>query len=85
MMRYGFGSGGFGIMGGTWGFLMTLFMLMLIVLAVLGIVALVRYLQKDKSVAAPAENSALLILNERYARGELNDEEYAVKKATLMK
>lgn len=85
MMRYGFGNGGFGMMGGTWGFLMTLFMLLLIVLAILGIVALVRYLQKSKPVAVPAENPALMILNERYARGELNDEEYTTKKATLMK
>ena len=35
--------------------------------------------------AAPNVNDALAILNERYARGEIDDEEYARKKAALVK
>ena len=34
---------------------------------------------------APVVDSALQILNERYARGELSDEEYRAKKAEILR
>lgn len=73
------------MMGGVGGFFMILFMLMLLVLAVLGIMALVRYLQLNRKPSLQIEDNALSILNERYAQGEINDEEYAAKKAALTK
>lgn len=72
-------------MGGVGSFLMILFMLMIVSLVVLGIMALIRYLKTTGTQnPAPAEN-ALLILNERYAKGEINDEEFSAKKALLSK
>lgn len=85
MMRYGFEHGGYGLMGGVGSFLMILFMLMIVALVVLGILALIRYLKATGTQSpAPTEN-ALLILNERYAKGEINDEEFSAKKALLSK
>ncbi|MHB8962049.1 MAG: SHOCT domain-containing protein [Saccharofermentanales bacterium] len=62
-------------------------------LVVLGMVLLVRYAKNNShsadhpaggSISANTDN-ALKILNERYARGEINDDEYAAKKNELRK
>lgn len=78
MMGYGYGMMGYG-----WGWLM---MIGIFILVVLGIIALIRYLQKsvqpDRQVR---DKTALDILNERYARGEISDEEYQRKKAEVIK
>ncbi len=73
------------MLGGIEGFVMTLFMLMLVALVILGVLALVRYLKLSKQPAPGSGDNALVILNERYARGEINDEEYTAKKALLSK
>lgn len=72
---------GYGMMGYGWGLLM---MACVIILIILGIIALVLYLQQlgkpnDKAVG----NNALNILNERYAKGEITEEEYNSKKAQI--
>lgn len=81
MMNYG--GYGYGMMGYGWGWVM---MIGIFILVVLGIIALVRYLQQlarpDKQVTY---KTALDILNERYARGEMSDEEYQRKKAEVIK
>lgn len=77
MMRYG----GYGMMGYGWGWLM---MLGTIVLIVLGVVVLVRYLQRSNHTGIHSVHSnAIDILNEKYAKGEITDEEYRKKKAEI--
>jgi putative membrane protein len=82
MMGYG-GGYGYGMMGYGWGWLM---MIGIFILMVLGIIALIRYLQHsarpDRQVTS---KTALNILNERYARGEMSEEEYKAKKAEITK
>ena len=60
-------------------------MLMMItglILIVLGIVALVKWISGTKS-GNPKSDSALDILRERYARGELSKEEFEEQKRNL--
>ena len=72
---FGYGGGGFG-----W-----LFMILWLVLIVGGIVAFVRWVSTPSSGLgrAPPAKSALDILKERYARGEINKEEFEQKKRDL--
>jgi|GEM_PF-342825 len=99
MMRYGFW--GFEGMNRHMGFGGGLFMicgLILLGLLILGIVALARHrntsqtthnVQPNQPAAGSASQqdtgSAFTILNERYARGEINEEEYNRKKTELRK
>jgi len=79
MMRYG--GYGYGMMGFGWGFIMMIGILILIILAV---VALIRFVQRSNlNSSINSGSKALEILNERYARGEISDEEYKTKKAVL--
>lgn len=61
----------------------------LIGLIVYGVMALTRKKQPNQttpnSIAPPDISSGMNILNERYARGEMDDEEYARRKAELRK
>lgn len=74
MMYWG---NGYGFMGGGWLF-MGLFWLVVIV----GIVALVRAVGGSRR---EPRKTALDILQERYARGEISREEYQQKRADLEK
>jgi putative membrane protein len=66
---------------GAWGILMMLMMFLFWLLVVVGLVAAVRWLiAKGKN---PQADSALAILRERYARGEINKEEFESKKKDL--
>ncbi|MDX1655748.1 MAG: SHOCT domain-containing protein [Candidatus Competibacteraceae bacterium] len=67
------GYGGWG-MGLGW-----IMMLLFWVLVILGIVALVRWLRDDT-----ARPNARQILDERYARGEIDREEYERRKRDLL-
>ena len=79
----GYGNYGYGMMSYGWGWIM---MIGVFVIVVLGIVALFRYLQNSsKSSSQTSAGNALGILNERYARGELSDEEYLKKKAEIQR
>jgi putative membrane protein len=84
MNMMGYGSYGYGMMGYGWGWLM---MIGMCILVVLGIIALIRYLRQsarpDDSQAA--SKTALDILNEIYAKGEISDEEYQRKKSEIKK
>jgi putative membrane protein len=68
-------------MWGAWGFGMMLVMLTFWVLIIVGLIALVRWLvtQGRESRA----DTALEILRQRYARGEINKEEFDAKKRDL--
>jgi putative membrane protein len=62
--------------------------LSVLVLVVLGIIALIRYIRITShahKIEMPPTNTAMTILNERYARGEITEEEYRVKKAEFLR
>jgi putative membrane protein len=84
-------DGGWGL--GNW-LVMGVGMLAFWVLVVAGIVWLFRYTSSNRAVpgwpgapadrsATPARPSAQAILDERYARGEISDEEYRTRRDTL--
>lgn len=81
----GYGGYGYGMMGYGWGWIM---MLGILIIVVLIIFALVRYLQHSGNISRNISsnnpsNRAIDILNERYARGEISDDEYKRKKAEI--
>ena len=59
-----------------------LFMILFWTLVILGIIALVRWLAGTGSRSSSAK-SPLKILQERYARGEIDDEEFQRKRREL--
>lgn len=79
MMRY---SGyGYGMMGYGWGWIM---MIGIFIIVVLGILALFRFLQHSNSISSIGPSRrAIDILNEKYASGEISDEEYKRKKEEM--
>jgi putative membrane protein len=86
------GSGGWhmgpGMMGG-WGmgWFGMIFMLIFWVLVIVGLVLLIKWLiqtTKKEPEARHSSSRALDILKERYARGEINKEEYEERKRDLI-
>ena len=62
-----------------------IFMLLFWGVIIIGGFFLVRYLMRQSQTAVRAtENTALEILKQRYARGEINDEEFEKMKAKLL-
>jgi len=77
MMGYGYGTSWFG----------HIIMLAFWIAVIIGIVFLIRWLivsARTASPAAPHGDSALDILRKRYARGEINKEEFEEKKRDLL-
>lgn len=79
--------GEFGGWGMGFGFL---FMILFWALVILGIVALVRWLMQESQArreqdgrALPRDKTPLEIVQERYARGEIDREEYEQKRRDL--
>jgi putative membrane protein len=90
MMRYGFG--GMHMLGG-W-LIAAVIGLILLALAVLAVIVLVRLLrhtgrhghwQAEQPKPAGEDNSSFKILDERFAKGEIDEEEYTRKKELLKK
>ena len=81
-------SGGWGMMGSgmmdgfSWWF-MPIFFILFWGLVIWGIVALVRGLSGSRGSDSSRADSALEVLKKRYARGEINKEEYEEKKKDL--
>jgi putative membrane protein len=79
-MMSGYGGYGMGWFGG-------LFMIVVWGLAIVGIVLLVRWLavsSKKHEMGGGVADSSLEILKKRYARGEINKEEFEEKKKDLL-
>lgn len=68
-------------MWGAWGIGMMLFMLVFWAAVIAGIVLVIRWLVGQGKESRP--DSALEILRQRYARGEINREEFEAKKRDL--
>jgi len=82
---YGYGMMGPSMFGGYgWGWPMAIFGIVILGLVIWGIVALTRGLSRGDSGPAGQSDSALEILKRRYARGEINKEEYEAKKRDLV-
>ena len=70
---------GYGMSGGLGAFSMLLWW----VLIIFGIVALVKWTLRETSLRSRDERSALDLLKERYARGEIETDEFEEKKKRL--
>ena len=79
MMNYN----GYGMMGG-WGIFMMIVLVILIVIIVYAVMKLVQG-GSNAGTTSNSRDEALEILNQRYAKGELSDEEYQQKKKILKK
>ncbi|CAG1002826.1 MAG: SHOCT domain-containing protein [Candidatus Methanoperedens sp.] len=78
-MTFGMMDGyGYGMMGGGYGILGLIFWILLII----GLVLLIKYLWAGRG-DKKGEESALEILNKKYARGEISKEEFEEKKKDL--
>lgn len=74
-MMGGYGMGGFGFGG--------IFMILWWILIIVGIVALAKWLLSSNACSRSSSGKALDILKERYARGEIDEQEYQKKKRDL--
>lgn len=72
-------NGGWGNGGFIWG----IFSIIIQVAVIAGVIYLVVYLVNANKNGHQRKDSAMEILKERYARGEISDEEYEEKKKRL--
>ena len=80
----GWGMMGPGMMGGFgWMWLMPVFWIVFLGLIIWAVVAAVRGSSESRSSGSSKADSALEVLKKRYARGEINKEEYEEKKRDL--
>ena len=78
------GTMGPGMMGYGFGILTPILMIVIWGLIIWGIVALVRYLSAHNRGTFEQSDSALEILKRRYAKGEINKQEFEEKKKDLI-
>jgi putative membrane protein len=87
-MPYGFDGffGGIGLLGLIWFAISIAFTVAIIILIVVGVRWLVRNSGASQAggvSAGPKEDTALATLRERFARGEIDAEEYEARRRTL--
>ena len=83
-MQFGFGMGGLGIASIIYVLVIALFWGLVIAALVLGIRWLIRADQRNRvSPPPPASETPLEVLQHRYARGEIDEEEYERRRKTL--
>jgi putative membrane protein len=70
-------------MWGVWGIGMFLFMFLFWALVITGLILGIRWLITQGRPAGSASDTALEILRQRYAKGEINKEEFEAKKRDL--
>jgi putative membrane protein len=76
MMRYGYGYGS-NMMGGVFGMIIPIIIISIIAFAIY------KLLQNKNIKNVGTKDNSLDILKERFARGEINEEEYNSKKNAL--
>lgn len=82
MMGFGYGYGGFGGCGLTGGG----FGMMIIPLILIGIIIYAIFKMQGSNAGNRVEyNNSIEILNERYARGEITEDEYKQKKSLILR
>ena len=79
---YKWGWGMHPMMWGAWGFGMMFVMMLFWILVIIGVVLGIRWLIGQGK--ASGTDSALEILRQRYARGEINKEEFEARKRDLL-
>ena len=81
-MSYGWCTPG---AGGAWWVITAIAMMVFWVVVVAGVVILVRHFTASRGVASSAgrSNRALDILDERFARGEMSEDDYVHQRALL--
>ncbi len=79
---WGWGMHPMGGMGGMWGMGLMFMMLLFWFLVIAGLILVVRWFLSDQRERRGSD-SALEILRQRYARGEINKEEFEAKKRDL--
>jgi putative membrane protein len=79
---WGWGMHPMGWMGGMWGIGMMFMMLLFWFLVIGGLIVAVRWFLSDQKERR-GNDSAMEILRQRYARGEINKEEFETKKRDL--
>lgn len=79
---WGWGMHPMGWMGGMWGIGMMFMMLLFWFLVIAGLILAVRWFLNDQKERRGSD-SALEILRQRYARGEINKEEFDARKRDL--
>jgi putative membrane protein len=79
--EWGWGMHPMGWMGGMWGIGMMFMMLLFWILVIAALVLGVRWLMSDQKERR--SDSAMEILRQRFARGEINKEEFDAKKKDL--
>ncbi|WP_435115620.1 SHOCT domain-containing protein [Halolamina sp. C58] len=80
----GMWNGGHMASWGSWGWGMMLFGLLWMTLLVAVPLSFIYWLGTRSESHGPAEDSALAVLQERYARGEIGDEEFGRRRAGLV-
>jgi putative membrane protein len=79
--EWGWGMHPMGWMGGIWGIGMMFMMLIFWILVIAGLILGVRWLMNESKERR--SDSALEILRQRYARGEIDKEEFETKRKDL--
>ena len=72
-------------MWGVWGIGMVLFMLLFWALVIAGLILGLRWVAAQGRASRPETDTALEILRQRYARGEINKDEFDAKRRDLAK